>query len=242
MKNNNIIQFPGTEHKSTGNIYRLRVELEETEPVIYRVLLVMGNIGLDLLHAILQVAIGWTNSHLHKYNIGDSEYSDPEFNLNEDAFEGQKFVEDEAIVNLNEVAPHKGFQFSYEYDFGDSWEHRITVEDILPDYGTLNGFTECIDGKRACPPEDCGGTPGYADFLEAISDPENDEYESMLQWVGGAFDPEAFDIKKVNRFIKKIKWEHPTVDQLAKVLMERDEIRTVKKKASKRKSTNKAKR
>jgi|LFRM01.1.fsa_nt_gb hypothetical protein len=247
MTKSNIIPFPGsrqpgTKQSDTGSIYRLRVELEEIEPVIYRVLLVRGTIGLDLLHAILQVAIGWTNSHLHKFNIGDSEYSDPEFNLNEDAFEGQKLVEDEAIVNLDEVAPRKGFPFSYEYDFGDSWEHRITVEDILPDDGTLAGFAECIDGKRACPPEDCGGVPGYADFVETITDPENEEYESMLEWVGGAFDPEAFDIKKVNRFLKKIKWENPTVEQLAKVLMERDAIRPVKKKTAKRKSTKKAKR
>jgi len=219
----------------------LRVELEGIEPVIYRVLLVRGTIGLDLLHAILQVAIGWTNSHLHKFSIGDSEYSDPEFNLNEDTFEGQKLVEDETIVNLYEVAPYKGFQFGYEYDFGDSWEHRITVEDILPDDGTLVGFAECIDGKRACPPEDCGGVPGYADFVETITDPKSEEYESMLEWVGGAFDPEALDIKKVNRFLKKIKWENPTVVQLAKVLMERDVIRPVKKTA-KRKSTRKSSR
>ena len=247
MTKSNIIPFPGsqqpgTKQSNTGSIYRLRVELEEIEPVIYRVLLVRGNVGLDLLHAILQVAIGWTNSHLHKFNIGDSEYSDPEFNLNEDAFEDDKLVEDEAIVNLDEVAPRKGFQFGYEYDFGDSWEHQITVEDILPDDGTLSGFAECIDGKRACPPEDCGGVPGYADFVETITDPENEEYESMLEWVGGAFDPEAFDIRKVNRFLKKIKWENPTVEQLAGVLMERDAIRPVEKKTAKRKSTKKAKR
>jgi hypothetical protein len=222
MKKSNILPFPVKMVSGVGGIYRLRVEIEKTEPVIYRVLLVYGNIGLDLLHAVLQVAIGWTNSHLHKFTVGNSEYSDPEFNLNEDAFEGQKFVEDEGIVNLNEVVPHKGFQFSYEYDFGDSWEHLITVEDILPDDGTLKGFAECIDGKRACPPEDCGGTPGYADFLDTISDPESEEYTSMIEWIGRVFDPESFDIKKVNRFLKKIKWDHPTIDQLGKLLQERD--------------------
>ena len=247
MAKSNIIPFPGSQQPGTkqsdnGSIYSLRVELEEIEPVIYRALLVRGTIGLDLLHAILQVAIGWTNSHLHKFSIGDSEYSDPEFNLNEDAFEGQKLVEDEAIVNLQEVGPQKGFQFGYEYDFGDSWEHRITVADILPDDGTLAGFAECIDGKRACPPEDCGGTGGYADFVETINNPEHEEYESMVEWVGGAFDPETFDIKKVNQFLKKIKWENPTVEQLAGVLMERDAIRPVKKKTAKRKTTRKAKR
>ena len=247
MTKSNIIPFPGsrqpgTKQSDTGSIYRLRVELEEIEPVIYRVLLVPGTVGLDLLHAILQVAIGWTNSHLHKFNIGDSEYSDPEFNLNEDAFEGQKLVEDEAIVNLYEVAPHKGFQFGYEYDFGDSWEHRIIVEDILPDDGTFAGFAECIDGKRACPPEDCGGVPGYENFLEAIHDPEHEEHESMNEWIGGYFNPVEFDRAKVNRCLKKIKWENPTVEQLAKVLMGRDAIRPAKKKTEKPKSTKKAKR
>ncbi len=238
----NIIPFPGTGHKGAGSIFRLRVEIEETEPIIYRVLLLRGNIGLDLLHAVLQVAMGWTNSHLHKFTIGDSEYSDPEFNLNEDAFEGRKFVEDEAIVNLDEVAPHKSFQFGYQYDFGDSWEHLITVEDIIADDGTLEGFAECIEGKRACPPEDCGGTYGYANLIDTISDPENDEYKSMIEWVGGAFDAEAFDIKKVNRVLKKIKWEHPAIEQMGKVLMERDRIKSaVQKKTAKRRSTKKGK-
>jgi len=213
------------------------VEIEDTEPAIYRVLLVRGTIGLDLLHAILQVAVGWTNSHLHKFAMGEVEYSDPEFNLNEDAFEDEKLIENEGAITLQECARHIGFQFRYDYDFGDCWEHRITVENILPDDGTLTGFAECLGGKRACPPEDCGGTSGYEGFLEAIHDPENENHESMSIWIGGCFNPVEFDRAKVNRFLKKIKWEHPTEEQLAKVLIERDTIKPVKKKAAKRKST-----
>ena len=161
----NILQFPiKARQNNPGDIYRLRVELEEIEPVIYRVLLVRGTIGLDLLHAILQVSIGWTNSHLHQFFIGEARFSDPQFNLNEDLFDPTHFAYDESKELLSTFADEKGFQFGYEYDFGDSWEHLITVEEILPDDGTLAGFAECIDGKRACPPEDCGGSPGYANF------------------------------------------------------------------------------
>lgn len=242
MSKSKIIPFPGTEQLSenlgdTDCLYRLRVEIEDTEPTIYRLLLVRGNIGLDLLHAILQVAVGWTNSHLHKFDLGEVEYSDPEFNLNEDAFEDDKPIENECIVTLQDCAPNIGFQFRYDYDFGDCWGHRITVENILPDDGTLAGFAECIGGKRACPPEDCGGTSGYEHFLEAIHDPENEDHESMTRWMGDLFNPAQFNRAKVNRFLKKIKCPHPTDEQLAKILLERDTIKPVKKKAAKRKST-----
>ena len=205
-------------------IYQLHVELEETEPVIYRKLLVRGEIGLDLVHAILQIAMGWTNSHLHKFTIGNEEYSDPELELNEMSFVGDPIVADEAIVQLAEVAQEKGFQFHYDYDFGDSWRHCIIVEEVLPEDPALVGFAQCIEGKRACPPEDCGGSYGYADLLETIADPENDEYESMMEWLGGSFNPEAFDLKKTNTFLRKIKWQNPTIDQLGKLLEQRDRI------------------
>jgi len=243
MNKSTIIPFPGSEQTrakqvGAGSIYRLRVELEETDPVIYRVLLVRGTIGLDLLHAILQVAIGWTNSHLHQFIVGQTRFSDPQFNLNEDLMDPTHYVYEESKEILSTIASKKNCQFGYEYDFGDSWEHRITVEDILPDNGTLAGFAECIDGKRACPPEDCGGVPGYENFLEAIHDPEHEEHKSMNERIGGYFNPVEFDRAKVNRCLKKIKWENPTVEQLARVLMERDGIRPAKKTA-KRKGTRK---
>lgn len=83
----------------------------------------------------------------------------------------------------------------YVYDFGDSWEHEIRLEKILP--REKRKYPACIAGKRACPPEDCGGIWGYEEFLEIIKDPEHEEYEDMLDWVGGEFDPEHFDIEDV---------------------------------------------
>lgn len=227
---------------SQQKIFQLRVELEGAKPEINRVLLVRADIGLDLLHAILQIAVGWTNSHLHQFIVGQNRFSDPQFNLNEDLMDPSDFVYDESKELLASAVKNTGSQFTYEYDFGDSWNHRITIEDIVTDDGGLTGFAKCIGGKGACPPEDCGGTWGYADLLDTISDPTNDEYESMLEWVGGSFDPEAFDMKKVNRFLMQLKWEHPTVEQLASVLIARDAIRAVNKKAARQKSTKKAKR
>ena len=170
MTKSNIIPFPGsrqpgTKQSDTGSIYRLRVELEEIEPVIYRVLLVRGTIGLDLLHAILQVAIGWTNSHLHKFNIGDSEYSDPEFNLNEDAFEGRSSLRMK-LLSISMKSPRARVSRSATSTIlATRGNTGLLLKISCPDDGTLAGFAECIDGKRACPPEDCGGVPGYADFV-----------------------------------------------------------------------------
>lgn len=106
--------------------------------------------------------------------------------------------------------------------FGDSWEYYITVEKIIEPDAAQKQFAECLDGKYACPPEDCGGIGGYMDLLDIIKDPDHEEHESMLEWLGGNFNPDAFDIKKVNTYLIKLKWPRTTLDQLAKVLMDRD--------------------
>ena len=87
--------------------------------------------------------------------------------------------------------------FHYEYDFGDSWEHKILLEKIFP-FDNKMALPVCIKGKRACPPEDCGGIWGYEEFLKTISDPKHPEYEDMLEWLGGEFDPEEFDLEGIN--------------------------------------------
>ena len=107
-------------------------------------------------------------------------------------------------VKLAEVISAEKDKFIYEYDFGDSWYHNILIEKILPP-DTKKHYPVCIKGKRVCPPEDCGGVSGYYYFLEAILDPDHPEHEEMLEWEGGSFDPEAFDIDGVNRILKKIR-------------------------------------
>jgi hypothetical protein len=123
------------------------------------------------------------------------------------------------------IAPHKGKAFLYEYDFGDSWEHDIRVEKIQAPDPSWTAFAECIGGARACPPEDCGGVPGYEDLLETLKHPKRKEYKEFMEWLGGSFDPETFDLDKVNRYLRKLKWPRTSVDQLARVLMQRDGAR-----------------
>ena len=204
-------------------IFCLRVSLEGVEPTIWRRLRVPGNANLGWLHAVIQVAMGWTNSHLHQFVVGKRLYSSPSFDLDESEDAPQALDED--AIAIMEVAPRVKCTLVYEYDFGDSWDHRITVEKILDPDPAAAGFAQCMDGERACPPEDCGGVSGYADLLEIVMDPKHEEYESMMEWLGGRFDPEAFDRDKTNKHLRKLKWPRTTVSQLADVLMRRDGVK-----------------
>jgi hypothetical protein len=135
--------------------------------------------------------MGWTPSHLYRFEVGDVEYGepDPEYEL---PFRSAK------ATPLRKIAPAPGAMFLYEYDFGDCWQHHIVVEQVLPPEPGMS-YPRCVAGKRACPPEDVGGIGGYKEFLQAIRDPEHEEHEAMLEWAGGAFDPEAFDCQAVNQ-------------------------------------------
>ena len=180
--------------KSTAAIYTLRIELQHIEPLIWRRVHVATDIPLPKLHDLLQIVMGWTDSHLHSFGIGDRGYTN-----SEDA--GDLDMLPEKGQTLGTLLGSSTHEFDYEYDFGDGWEHRIVVE------GTTKPVTDwpyplCVAGERACPPEDVGGRPGYEDFLKAIADPKHAEHDAMLVWVGGAFDPEGFDINCVNRELR----------------------------------------
>ena len=201
-------------------LYQLEVVLYGTKPRIWRRLQVPGNANLGWLHAAVQVAFGWTNSHLHQFRVGERIISDPSFELDE--FEDSPPVADETKATLAQVAPRMRDAIQYEYDFGDSWEHRIEVVKILPPDAAAAKVAICLDGARACPPEDCGGIWGYADLLKVIRNPRHKEHKDMIEWLGGPFDPEAFDLKKANVYLRKLKWPRVTQGQLATVLMQRD--------------------
>jgi hypothetical protein len=178
-------------------IYQLKVTLKDSKPSIWRRVLVPGDISLSKLHQILQIAMGWEDSHLHQFIVGGAYYGEPDPDFRDE-------MKSERRVKLNQVAPHEKDRFTYEYDFGDSWEHQIVVEKILsPEPGAR--YPVCVAGKRACPPEDCGGVWGYESLLEAIADPNNPEHEEMLEWVGEDFDPEAFDPEQINEGLKRIR-------------------------------------
>jgi len=203
--------------------YQLKVTLSDLKPAIWRRLLVQGDMNLGLLHAVIQVAVGWTNSHLHQFLVGDEYYSDPAFEL--DAYPDTASIGDENRTLLMDAAPRKGDRFLYEYDFGDSWRHEIRVEKIQLADPAWNVFAECVGGARACPPEDCGGPFGYAGLLDTLQHPRRRDYQELMEWLGGSFDPEAFDSEKANRYVRKLKWPRTTVAQLARVLMQRDGVR-----------------
>ena len=213
-----IANVEGVAAKSGASVYQLKVVLAGSQPVIWRRLLVSGDAKLGWLHAVLQTAMGWTNSHLHHFLTQDARYSDPR--NNEDLVFGEEPDQDENKASLMQIASKTGARFGYEYDFGDSWEHEITVEQILP---VIPGMTAlCLDGAGACPPEDCGGIWGYAELLEALKNPKHPEHKSRREWLGGDFDPKAFDKAKVNVWLGKLKWPRVTEAQLGKVLMGRD--------------------
>jgi hypothetical protein len=141
--------------------------------------------------------MGWTNSHLHQFVIAGKHYGIPDI-------DDEYPVIDERHHTLSQIAPQEKCTFMYEYDFGDSWEHNVAVEKIIqPETDT--SFALCLEGELACPPEDVGGIPGYEMFLQAIRDPDHEEHDSYLEWVGGEFDPEQFDLKKVNKRLMKVK-------------------------------------
>ena len=181
--------------KSMGDkaIYQIKVTLEGSKPPIWRRLQVRSNISLTELHTIIQTAFGWWDYHLHQFIIGDRYYGLPDPFYDDDLD-----MHDERKVRLNQIASHEGFKFRYEYDFGDSWVHQVLVEKILsPQPG--QHYPVCIKGRGACPPEDVGGIWGYFHFLEAIGDPDHEEHDELLDWVGGEFDPAEFDLEGVNQ-------------------------------------------
>lgn len=176
-------------------IYQLKVTLKGIKPPIWRQIQVPGDVTLYRLHRILQVVMGWGEEHLYQFvlrgDFGRVFYGEPDLD-----YDGE--MKSARRVRLSTVAPQEKAKLIYEYDFGDGWEHELLVEKILPRAAEMS-YPRCLAGRRACPPEDSGGIPGYAELLETIADPNNPEHATMLEWLGGSFDPEEFDLATVNR-------------------------------------------
>ncbi len=189
--------MPSRKRAKNHPVYQLKITLKGSKPPIWRRVQVANNTTLSKLHKIIQVAMGWWDSHLHQFIIHGENFGipDPDFDFME--------VTSERGTKLSGVISSEKDKFIYEYDFGDSWEHVILVEKILPPDPNIS-YPICLKGKRTCPPEDCGGIWGYNDFLEAIQDPDHPEHDDMLEWVGGEFDSEAFSLDEVNSRLKNI--------------------------------------
>ena len=188
---------PTTKQSKNAGIYQLKITLRESKPPIWRRIQVKSNTTLAKLHDIFQIVMGWTDSHLHQFIIRGAEYGVPHSDYDME-------MEDEKHFKLGKLIFTEKGRFVYQYDFGDSWEHEILVEKILPIEKDLH-YPICLKGNRACPPEDCGGIWGYPNFLEAIEDVNHPEHNDMLEWIGGKFDPEEFDIESTNKKLKRIK-------------------------------------
>jgi hypothetical protein len=181
-------------------LYQLKITLRWTKPPIWRRVVVRRDMTLDRLHQVIQIVMGWTNSHMHHFNVGDTFYGQPgpEFSdmggetLNEKGFK------------LAEIAPAVKNKFIYEYDFGDGWQHEVVVEKVLPPDPAFKHPT-CLAGANACPPEDCGGPPGYYSLLQTLADPKHPEHAEMTEWIGGKWDAARFALDAANAVLKRLK-------------------------------------
>ena len=192
-----IIQF------QKSDWYQLKITLKNVKPAIWRRFVVPADIPLPDLHLIVQTVMGWYNSHLHQFIIDGEFYTEP------DEYSIDRCI-DYRNIKLNQVITAEKQTFEYEYDFGDGWEHIIELEKVLKEHDQPSPV--CLAGKRACPPEDCGGPFGYSDLLEILSDKEHEEYRETIEWLGNDFDPEYFDIEEINALLTEDDYGCPVID------------------------------
>lgn len=186
--------------KAAKCLYQFKIALAEIEPPIWRRIQV-SDCTLDKLHEHIQTSMGWTNSHLHRFQIGEKRYADPM--LMEEDMDEYGYI-DSTTTMLSEIVPKSGKRLAlvYEYDFGDGWEHEVVFEGC-PQTEPGRKYPLCLEGKRACPPEDVGSSGGYERFLAIIADPSHEEHKDTLRWAGGWFDPEKFDPAAATKAMNK---------------------------------------
>jgi len=169
------------------------VWLVDSEPPIWRRFQTSDQATLRELHEVLQRVMGWQDAHLHAFEWKANRYAPVQFGLDD--------TQDTQATTLADFKLQVGAELTYTYDFGDGWLHLLTVE-ALPELDAGNHLPRCLEGDRACPPEDCGGIWGYEELLERLADPEDPDYEDLLTWIGPDFDPEVFDVDAVNQQLR----------------------------------------
>lgn len=178
----------GKKKVSDTTIFQLKISLRGAPVPIWRRIAIRANVPLSLVHEVLQITMGWWNEHLYEFQANGKRFGELD-SENED-------VEDADTFSLTDLIGKVGDTFTYIYDFGDDWHHDVVLEDIIETQ--QSGLAACVAGKRACPPEDIGGVGGYLHFLNIIEDPHHAEYVQMVEWVGGGFDADCFDMRGVN--------------------------------------------
>ena len=183
----------------TKKVYQVQIALKGFKPKIWRRLFVPSDLLLSDFHKIIQTSMGWTNSHLHQFIKNRTFYT---VRMRDDDLWNEMNNVDYKKMKIADLLKNEKEKIVYEYDFGDGWEHDIILEKILP-VDDKNKYPVCLAGVMNCPPEDCGGVWGYADMLEILKQPEHDEYQSYIEWLGGEFDSEYFNKDEVNGLLRK---------------------------------------
>jgi len=182
-----------------ASIYQIYVKLQDMEPAIWRRILVPSDIELVELHKVLQVVMGWSNSHLHQFLLKGKYYS-PRTDGDEDFWDESMNVDYQGI-KLENLLKKPLDVLEYEYDYGDSWMHNLVFERVLPKDDKIL-YPRCLDGERHCPAEDCGGAPGYMELLKILKKPKSAAYKEWIEWLGNDFDPEQFNFAQVNAYLQ----------------------------------------
>jgi hypothetical protein len=174
----------------------LKIRLLDVRPLIWRRVLLSPELTLLTLHRVIQVAMGWDNAHAYRFHADGKFYSDPRLELEDGSLDARK-------IRVGEIFRAKGDRVSYEYDFGDDWRHEVFCEEIL-ESDEVAPYASCIGGARACPPEDCGGSPGYAELLEALKSKSHPGHKDGVAWVGPRFDAEVFSAEYASSELSKL--------------------------------------
>ena len=185
---------------SATRIHRLRLELQYLEPLIWREIEVRAEMSLTDMHRAIQIVMGWEDYHLWSFEAGGRR-----FERRGEALAGLgEPAEDAAATSIDTVLPDEGGHLTYTYDFGDDWMVAVSAVNIgLSETGVR--YPRCIAGARAGPLEDSGGAPGYETLLAARSDPKAPDAKELLEWAGEGWDPDAFDLDRINRELARLR-------------------------------------
>jgi hypothetical protein len=179
----------------TDRVARLHIALADTAPLIWRRVEVPVEASLKMLHDVIQAAMGWLDYHLWEFEVGERRYGVLDPDWPDDRLFAARNTKLKALLNRDVR------QFFYTYDMGDNWKHIVTVEAVAEGQpGTK--YPRYVEGEYRAPPEDCGGTPGFEAFLDAIADPKHPEHDDATEWhlgcYGKAFAPDEIDERDAN--------------------------------------------
>lgn len=179
---------------TSATVHQLKVTLRRVKPPVWRRVVVPSDLSLAKLSRLLELTMGWYGGHLHAFEADGVSFGVPDLDW------GDR-LRDERRARLADVLPGAGAKMRWDYDFGDGWEHDVVVEAIL-DRDPKVRYPTCIAGRRACPPEDCGGPYGYADMLDALRDSRHPSHEEFRDWVPPGFKPSAFDLAGTDSLLR----------------------------------------